>query len=245
MDMDISTSRMVLSILVAIWFLTLGRSIVIMIGGRKIFKKASKGEKTAFYPIINLFTMLEIADISTFLGILLFIPVINIVILIMMSYKLGTVFKTSFMYKIGLVVFPLMFYPLLGISNKQYKLSDEEYFKALDSARGESINLMTEEEIKKVNEEEPKDTVQVDSIFKSDIELMEKVAPYKAVKIDLLGMNKLQTAEKMDMNDLMRSSNQTSPQPTPQPQQPTTQTQPVQEAQSSTENKDNLEMIDL
>ena len=36
--------------------------------------------------------------------------------------------------------------------------------------------------------------VEVDSIFKSDVQMMEKVAPYKAAKIDLLGLEKIKNS---------------------------------------------------
>ena len=48
--------------------LTLAYSILIMFGGRKIFKKANQKETTIFYPILNLFTMLDITDTTIFLG---------------------------------------------------------------------------------------------------------------------------------------------------------------------------------
>lgn len=190
--MSITTTSHVLSVILVIWLATLGRSFTIMISGRRIFQKASKGEKTAYYPIINLFTMLEVANISTFLGILLFIPGLNLIILAMMSYKLGNVFNTSVFYKIGLVLFPIMFYPLLSFSDKQYRLKDEQYFKTIENISNDNNNLMTEEEIQTqdfaLNEEYEKE---IDSIFKRDIDLMEQVAPYKATKIDVLSMEKL------------------------------------------------------
>ena len=197
--MSVTTTKTVVLVLIIIWLLTLLRSFLIMICGSKIFKKASKGEKTAYYPVINLFTMLEVADVSSYLGILLFVPVLNIIVLIIMSIKLGKVFNTGAGFTIGLVILPFMFYPLLAISDKQYKITDEAYFKAMDNARGESINLMTEEEIKQVNEtivEEKK----VDSIFKSDTDIKAKevVGPYKATKIDLLGLEKLKASSKED-----------------------------------------------
>ena len=182
----------IFTVVALLWSLTLFRSILIMLAGKNIFKRASKNEKTALYPIINLFTMLEICDINAFLGILLFIPIINIFVLLLMSYKLGVVFNTSIGFKIGLIVFPLMFYLLLSINNKPYKLSDEEYFKAMDKIRDKDINLMTDEEIKIASEKLPKEEKEkVDSIFKSNIQMMEQVEPYKAAKIDLLGLEKL------------------------------------------------------
>lgn len=185
-----STINLIITIAFILLGITFARSILIMLGGKNLFKKAHKGEKTAYYPIINLFTMLEITDMSIFWGILFFIPGINIIVLSIMSYKLGTVFNTSFGYKLGLVFLPICFYPLLFISDKQYKISDEEYFKALDNAKGESINLMTQEELNAENNEVVDEGPLVDSVFKSDLDLMEEVAPYKASKIDLLGMEK-------------------------------------------------------
>ena len=184
------TINVIITIAFVLLGITFARSILIMLGGKNLVKKAHKGEKTAYYPIINLFTMLEITDMSIFWGILFFIPGINIIVLSIMSYKLGTVFNTSFGYKLGLVFLPICFYPLLFISDKQYKISDEEYFKALDNAKGESINLMTQEELNAENNEVVDEGPLVDSVFKSDLDLMEEVAPYKASKIDLLGMEK-------------------------------------------------------
>ena len=194
--MSPSTINTIVTVVFIILGITFTRSILIMLGGKNIFKKAHKGEKTAYYPIINLFTMLEIVDMSIFYGILFFIPGINIIVLSIMSYKLGTVFNTSFGYKLGLVFLPICFYPLLFISDKQYKISDEEYFKALDDAKGESINLMTQDEINAENNEIVDEGPIVDSVFKSDLQLMEKPAPYKAAKIDLLGMEKEKSMSK-------------------------------------------------
>lgn len=188
--MSPSTINTLVTVVFIVLGITFTRSILIMLGGKNIFKKAHKGEKTAYYPIINLFTMLEIVDMSIFWGILFFVPGVNLIVLMIMSYKLGTVFNTSFGFKMGLVFLPICFYPLLFISDKQYKISDEEYFKALDNAKDESINLMTQDEINAENNEIVDEGPIVDSVFKSDLQLMEKPAPYKAAKIDLLGMKK-------------------------------------------------------
>lgn len=209
--MDISTSKIILTVVLILWLFTPLRSITIMIGGKNIFIKASKGDKSCYYPIVNLFSMLEIAGISTYFGILFFVPVLNMVVLTLMSYKLGQVFKVGFFYKIGLIILPIVFYPLLGSGKRIYKLKDDNYFKALDNARAESINLMTEEEIKEENNVPYEESnVDVDSIFKSDIELMEQAAPYKAAKIDLYGMEKLKNkeAEKKSVEDMLKTQEQ-------------------------------------
>ena len=192
--MSLTTTSKVLMIILGVWLLTVARSILIMFGGSRIFKKASKGEKTAFYPIINLFTMLDVVDISTFFGILLFVPGLNVIILIWMSYKLGYVFNTGIVYRLALVILPVIFYPALAFSDKSYKLTDEEYFKALDNSGSKLPTLETEEESvpEVVPDAEVEEQIEeVDSVFKANYALGDKTAPYKAVKIDLLGMEKL------------------------------------------------------
>ena len=68
--------------------LTVVFSVLIMIGGKKIFKKANKKESTALIPIINLFIMLEITETSLYAGILFFVPILNVItILIMLKLK--------------------------------------------------------------------------------------------------------------------------------------------------------------
>ncbi len=246
--MSVATSKLILRIVIMIWLLSLGRSLLIMVGGNKLFKKASKGEKTAFYPILNLFTMLEIVDVSTFFGILFFIPVINLVALILMSYKLGVVFNCSTGNKIGLILLPIVFYPMLCFSNKQYKVSDEEYFKALDNARGEKISLMTNEEATPQalpsNEEEAKTAI--DSIFKSEFDTIEQPEKYKASKIDILAdnptkidVNKPTYVEEvynpivednkpsMSIEDLLKTENE------------------IQEAKQAEKQDENIEILDL
>lgn len=194
--MEISTKKTILTVVLIIWLFTLLRSLTIMIGGKKIFVKAAKGDKSNLYPIVNLFGMLEIANISTYYGILFFVPVANMIVLTLMSYKLGEVFRVGMFYKLGLILLPIVFYPILGSGKRIYKLKDDNYFKALDNARAESINLMTEEEIQEENNEVyEEENVDVDSIFKSDIQQMEQAAPYKAAKIDLYGMEKLKNKE--------------------------------------------------
>ena len=200
-------SNTTLTIIIIIWLLTPLRSILIMFGGSKLFKKALKGEKTAYIPILNLFTMLEIVNLSTFLGILLFIPVVNLVILVLMSIKLGSVFDVSTEYKIGLVLLPVVFYPLLFKSDAKYKYSDENYFLALDSARSDSINLMTQDEIKDLSNTPFETTEKVDSIFKTKSEENETSDVYRAAKIDEDTLKKI---NEMSMENNQINQNQSS-----------------------------------
>jgi hypothetical protein len=170
----------------------------------KLFAKASKGAKTATYPILNLFGMLEVVEVSPFWGILLFMPVFNLIVLFMMSYKLAKVFRCGTGKMIGLIFLDIIFYPMLAKSDAGYKVTDTEYYRTLDSARNDSVHLMTQTEIDEVNkiEEEPN---LVDSIFKSEIQMMPDAEPYRAMKISQDSLEKMERNETIGLvDDLFR-----------------------------------------
>lgn len=183
-------SKTTLTIIIILWSLTLVRSIVIMFG-KKVFKDASMNENSAIYPIINLFSMLEALNISAYLGILLFVPVLNLIVLLVMSIKLGQKYNCDMGLKLGLICLPIIFYPVLFNSGNSVSEMSKETFLALDSAKSESINLMTEEEIKKENDSPYDLDPAVDSIFKSDVDMMEPVEAYRATKLDQDILDKL------------------------------------------------------
>ncbi len=242
MRIEVSTVNTIVTIALIMLTMTFTRSILVMIGGKNLFKKASKKELTAFYPVVNLFTLLDITETSTFLGILFFVPIVNVIVLSILFYRLGSSFNTSLSYKIGLVVLPIIFYPMLAFGDKAYKLNDEEYFKALDNAKGESINLMTQEEIKAENNAPVEEKPQVDSIFKSNIEMMEEVAPYKAAKVDLLGMEKLKQSTPQE--DMFKPIEQAEP-PKPVGEQSEEEKKPKSKFTTELDKKDEVEFIDL
>ena len=201
--MNPSTINIIVIISLILLSMTFIDSIVIIFGGKKLFKKAQKNDKSAMYPVANLFTVLEITEMSTFYGILFFVPVVNCVVLSIMFYKLGNVFSTSGLFKIGLMFLPVIFFPILASSDKQYKLSDEEYLLKLDSAKDYSVNLLSDEELKeKFKETEETKENEVDSIFKSEVQMMDEVAPYKAKRNDFIEMeNTNNNVEFVDLND--------------------------------------------
>ena len=75
MRIEVSTINTFVTIALVMLSMTFTRSILVMVGGKNLFKKASKKESTAFYPLVNLFTLLDITETSTFLGILFFVPI--------------------------------------------------------------------------------------------------------------------------------------------------------------------------
>lgn len=171
-------------------------SIIVMIGGGKLFTSAKKDKLTAYLPLINLFGLLEIVEMSSFWGILFFIPIFNLLSIGIMMYKLGTEFNQKESTKWGLVFLPIIFYPLLTNGECKYKTSDEDMFKALDNAKAENINLLTPDEIKDINKETNEKIENVDNVFKSEVKVEASPTPYKATKVDVL-----ETTEKEEIED--------------------------------------------
>ena len=76
---------------------------------------------------------------------------------------------------------------------------------AMDSARNDSIHLMTQSEIDAVNKAQDDQTPQIDSIFKSEIEQLPDTEPYRAVRINQDTLNKLEKTETIGLvDDLFR-----------------------------------------
>lgn len=179
----ISLKTILINICIVILCFTIIRSILIMIVGKHLFSKAKTNVKSAYYPILNLFTLLEITDTPLFYGILFFIPILNLIPLILSSYKLGKTFNVNKKDLIGLMFLPIVFYPLICKKDYKYKVEDEEYFEALENVKTDSVLLLSQEEIDELNKQK-EETEEVDSIFKSEIQMMEKVEPYKAISFD-------------------------------------------------------------
>lgn len=196
----------IVNLLIYMLIMTAVYSFLLMIGGKNLFKKAGKTEEKALIPIINVFTALEIADISTFLGILLFVPAVNMIVFIILFYKLGVVFNKNKFYCLVLAILPFIFYPILAQGKSKYK-ANEEYEKLMDNAKAENSSLlMTEEELKSQVFDEEIEPI-VDSIFKNNVQLIENDGSrYKAVKInndiyERLDVNRAEEIEVLDFGD--------------------------------------------
>ena len=180
----ITLKTIMINMCIVVLCFTAIRSILIMIVGKRLFYKAKKNIKSSYYPILNLFTLLEIADMESFYGILFFIPILNLIPLIMSSYRIGKNLNVTTTDLIGLMFLPIIFYPLVSRKDYKYKIEDEEYTEALENVKTDSVLLLSQEELEALNKQkEETNNTSVDSIFKSDIQTMEEVAPYKATSI--------------------------------------------------------------
>ena len=111
----------------------------------------------------------------------------------------------------GMVLCPPLFYPTLYNSKKTYKIQDEEYFKALNNAKGERSLIQPDNPTPPVPEK-PK----VDSIFKGRISEVEQGETYHATRMnqeDLAEIDKVTFKDKSKLLNWQSSnpiSNKTS-----------------------------------
>lgn len=86
----------------------------------KAFEKADQPGWGSLVPILNVFYLLEIADKPTWWLILVFVPVINFFIAIVLFIDIAKNFGKGPGYGIGLTFLPFVFWPLLGFGDAQY-----------------------------------------------------------------------------------------------------------------------------
>lgn len=183
------------------WFavVTLLFSLLIMLTCSNIFKVSEKKRVSLLIPLYNLIIFLDIVNMNRFYFILLLFPVVNILVIYIMLYRLSIVFHTTKSFAFGLIFLPIVFLPILNFSgNLDNRSSDEieqEYLKK------ETINLLTESQIDLLNSES-ESTPKVDNVFKSEIEEIPEAPVFKANKIKykeiLLNDDKEKKIEKVE-----------------------------------------------
>jgi hypothetical protein len=95
---------------------------VVMIAAMwKVFTKAGKPGWAAIVPIYNIIVLLSIAGKPAWWIILLFIPIVNLVISILMYVALAEKFGKGGGFAMGLVFLGIIFFPILGFGGAQYQ----------------------------------------------------------------------------------------------------------------------------
>jgi hypothetical protein len=86
----------------------------------KVFVKAGKPGWAAIIPIYNFVVLCEIAGKPAWWVVLLFVPVVNFIIIIILSIALAKKFGKGTGYGLGLAFLGVIFYPMLGFGDAQY-----------------------------------------------------------------------------------------------------------------------------
>jgi len=97
-------------------------TILMIVSMWKIFTKAGKPGWASIIPFYNLFVMLEIAGKpGWWILLILFVPIANIIFLIMMIAGIAANFGKGIGYVLGFIFLPIIFFPMLAFGSAQYK----------------------------------------------------------------------------------------------------------------------------
>ena len=108
------------AIFIFIWIISIAIAIVVIVGYWKIFTKAGHAGWKSLIPILNIWTLFEIAWGSGVMCLLLLIPGVDIVILVILQFKLARSFGQSDAFALGLFFLPYIFYLILGFGSSKY-----------------------------------------------------------------------------------------------------------------------------
>lgn len=96
-------------------------TVVVIAGLWKTFTKAGKPGWGAFIPIYNLILLLEIAGRPIWWIILLFIPIVNLIVAIMIFGDVARKFGKGSGFGLGLTFLGFIFFPILGFGSAEYQ----------------------------------------------------------------------------------------------------------------------------
>ncbi len=86
----------------------------------KVFTKAGKPGWAAIVPIYNSIVLLEIVGRPIWWIVLMLIPFVNIVVAIIVTNDLAKSFGKTVGWTVGLILLPIIFYPMLAFGNAKY-----------------------------------------------------------------------------------------------------------------------------
>jgi hypothetical protein len=96
--------------------------IVLMIASMwKIFSKAGKPGWAAIIPIYNIIILMETVGRPGWWVILYLIPIVNLIIMIIVTIELSKSFGHEIGMALGLLFLPVIFYPWLAFGSSEYQ----------------------------------------------------------------------------------------------------------------------------
>src|SRR2546429_2668070 len=103
------------------WVCYLAFTILMIAAWWKIFTKAGQTGWACIIPIYNLYVWCKIVGRPWWWILLMLIPFVNFIILIILIIDLGKSFGKGVGFGIGLLLLPIIFFPILGFGSAQYQ----------------------------------------------------------------------------------------------------------------------------
>jgi len=103
------------------WIFWLAFAILMIAALWKIFSKAGQPGWAAIVPILNTYFTIKVAGRPGWWLLLMFIPLVNFIIWIILCIDLAKSFGKGTGFGIGLLLLPIIFFPILGFGGAQYQ----------------------------------------------------------------------------------------------------------------------------
>jgi hypothetical protein len=100
--------------------LGLAASILVIIGAWKTFQKAGEPGWAALIPIYNYLVILRIVSRPWWWILLIFIPLVNLVIHVIVNVDIAKAFGKGTAFGLGIWLLPFVFFPILGLGEARY-----------------------------------------------------------------------------------------------------------------------------
>jgi hypothetical protein len=111
-----------------VWLgIALPLTILVIAGIWKVFTKAGEPGWASIVPIYNAIVLLRIAGKPWWWLLLLFIPLVNVIIAILVSIEVANNFGKGGGFGLGLAFLGFIFYPILGFGSARYLPQRQQY----------------------------------------------------------------------------------------------------------------------
>lgn len=117
---DTTSQNAIAGIFGAYSVVVLAIAIIMIVANWKIFTKAGKPGWASIVPIYNMYVTFQVAGMNGWMFLLLFVPLVNIVVQIMLCLNLAKAFGKSTGFGIGLIFLNPIFLLILAFGNAEY-----------------------------------------------------------------------------------------------------------------------------
>jgi hypothetical protein len=101
--------------------------IIMVVSFWRLFSKAGKPGILAIIPVVNTIVYASIGGVPCLLLLLLFVPVLNVITMFYVHYKVAQAFGEGGLFAVGLLLLPFIFVPLLAFGDYEYQGTYGEY----------------------------------------------------------------------------------------------------------------------
>ena len=104
-----------------VWVFYIAVAVISIVAMWKIFQKAGKPGWHSIVPFLNMYDIMEISGYNGWLFLLLFVPIVNIVMLILAYVGLAKKFGKSGGFAVGLIFLNIIFMCILAFGSSKYE----------------------------------------------------------------------------------------------------------------------------